>query len=163
MQFPFGYKINSSVVILRHHTSFLLLKRQKEPFMGYYVPVGGKLEPHESPIKAAIRETYEETGLQIPPPKFCGVLVETSPVKLNWTLFIYMADIAFLAPPPCTEGVLSWVEQQTLTNLQIPETDYYIYEYVLKEKPFMFNAEYDSAINLVKMTEEIENKILFSK
>ena len=79
----FGYKTNASMVILRNGTSYMLLKRNKEPFIGHYVPVGGKVEPHESPIKAAIRETFEETGFTIDSPKFCGVLVESSPTKYN--------------------------------------------------------------------------------
>ena len=43
----------------------MLLKRFKTPNKGLYTPVGGKLEPHESPLNAAIRETFEETGINV--------------------------------------------------------------------------------------------------
>ncbi|MEO0041587.1 MAG: hypothetical protein RL329_1035 [Bacteroidota bacterium] len=152
-----GYKTNSSIVLLRHGTAYLLLKRHKEPFIGHYVPVGGKLEPYESPIQAAKRETYEETGLVIEKPKFCGILVETSPTKFNWTLFVYSADIPYIEPPFCPEGTLEWIEHQALLKVQTPQTDYKIYEYVVANKPFMFNAEYDEQMHLLKMTEEIED------
>ncbi|MBL7816778.1 MAG: NUDIX domain-containing protein [Saprospiraceae bacterium] len=146
------------MVILRHETSYLLLKRNKEPFVGHYVPVGGKIEPYESPLKAAIRETFEETGLVITQPKFCGVLVESSPIKYNWIVFIYLADIDRVPPPPCPEGVLEWIEHDAILSVPTPETDWHIYNYVLDNKPFMFDAEYDEHLNLVRMVEEFENQ-----
>ncbi len=163
MQTPFGHKTNASMVILRNGTSYLLLKRNKEPFIGYYVPVGGKVEPHESPINAAIRETFEETGLTIDKPKFCGILVESSPAKYNWTVFIYLADIEKVPPPPCPEGTLEWIEHDDILSVPTPETDFQVYKYVVEGKPFMFNAEYDANIHLQKMTEEFEDIIVFEK
>lgn len=156
-----GSKINASMVILRHGTSYLLLNRNKEPFIGHYVPVGGKLEPHESPINAAIRETFEETGLVIENPKYCGILVESSPVKYNWTVFIYLADIPKVPPPPCPEGTLEWIEHDDILRVPTPETDWQVYKYVVEGKPFMFNAEYDANIKLLRMVEEIENIVVF--
>ena len=163
MQLPFGYKTNAAMVILRHGSSYLLLKRNKEPFIGHYVPVGGKVEAHETPIKAAIRETFEETGFTIENPKFCGVLVESSPAKYNWTVFIYLADIPKVPPPFCPEGTLEWIAHEDLWTVPTPETDAQVYKYVVENKPFMFNAEYDSAIHLLKMVEEIEDIIVFEK
>lgn len=163
MQIPFGHKTNASMVILRNGTSYMLLKRNKEPFVGHYVPVGGKVEPHESPIQAAVRETFEETGFSIENPKFCGVLVESSPAKYNWTVFIYLADIPKVPPPPCPEGILEWIEHDAILSVPTPETDFQVYKYVVEGKPFMFNAEYDAAINLLHMTEEIENIVVFVK
>jgi 8-oxo-dGTP diphosphatase len=158
-----GYKTNCSMVILRCGTSYLLLKRNKEPFIGHFVPVGGKLEPHESPLDAAIRETFEETGFVIDKPKFCGVLVESSPAKYNWTVFIYLADIEKVPPPPCPEGTLEWIEHDDILNVPTPETDWFVYKYVVEGRTFMFNAEYDADVNLLKMTEEIEEVVVFEK
>jgi 8-oxo-dGTP diphosphatase len=161
MQTPFGHKTNASMVILKNGTKYLLLKRNKEPFIDHYVPVGGKLEPHESPLQAAIRETFEETGIQIENPRFCGVLVESSPVKYNWTVFIYISEIEDMPPPPCPEGTLEWIEHDDILNIPAPTTDWFIYQYVLENKPFMFDAAYDKEINLLKMTDEIENKLVY--
>lgn len=144
------------MVILRHGTKYLLLNRNKEPFIGHYVPVGGKLDPHESPLDCAIRETLEETGISIAPPQYCGLLVESSPIKYNWIVFIYLADIEDMPPPPCPEGTLEWIEHDAILNVPTPPTDWYIYKYVIEKKPFMFNALYDADMNLVKMEEEFE-------
>lgn len=156
MTLPLGYKTSASMVILRHGTKYLLLNRNKEPFIGHYVPVGGKLDPHESPLDCAIRETLEETGISIAPPQYCGLLVESSPIKYNWIVFIYLADIEDMPPPPCPEGTLEWIEHDAILNVPTPPTDWYIYKYVIEKKPFMFNALYDADMNLVKMEEEFE-------
>jgi 8-oxo-dGTP diphosphatase len=161
MMIPFGQKTNASMVILKNGTQYLLLKRNKEPFIDHYVPVGGKLEPHESPLQAAIRETFEETGIQIENPRFCGVLVESSPVKYNWTVFIYISEIEYIPPPPCPEGTLEWIEHDNILSVPTPTTDWFIYQYVLENKQFMFDAAYDEEINLLKMTDEIENKVVY--
>lgn len=41
----------------------LMCKRHKEPYMGLYNLVGGKIEPDEDGLTAAYRELREETGI----------------------------------------------------------------------------------------------------
>lgn len=54
-----------------------------------------------------------------------------------------------------------WISFDNLLNVPTPKTDWYIYKYILADKPFAFSAEYDDNLTLIKMTEEIENvKIL---
>ena len=134
----------------------LLLKRIKAPHIGKYTPVGGKLDPHESPKSAAIRETFEETGIRVPDMKFCGTLVESAPNNYNWTCFVYLAEIEYQEPAECNEGTLEWIRFEDVLNIPTPQTDWYIYKYVLENKPFMLHADYDSALNILTMEEEIE-------
>ena len=35
-----------------------------------------------------------------------------------------------------------------------------MYKYIFENKPFAFSAEYDENLNLLSMTEEIENKVI---
>lgn len=148
------------MVVLRQQNQFLLLKRANEPNIGMYVPVGGKLEPYESPLAAAIRETYEETGIKIDSPKYCGVLIESSPTKYNWQCNIYLADIAYQAPPFCDEGILEWIPFEDVLNVPTPPTDWHIYQYIMQNKPFAFDAIYDKDLNMLELREEIEGLIL---
>lgn len=154
---PTGLKRVATLCILRHNNNFLLLKRLKEPNKDNFTPVGGKLDPFESPLKSAIRETFEETGINVDKMKFCGILTETSPTEYNWTSYVYIEDIDFLEPPICNEGTLMWISFDDLLKVPTPKTDWYIYKYILDKKPFAFNAEYDLGLNLLSMTEEIEN------
>jgi 8-oxo-dGTP diphosphatase len=154
---PLGLKRTATLCVLRHQDKFLLLKRLKEPNKNKYTPVGGKLDPFESPLRCAIRETFEETGIEVNTMKFCGMLTESSPTDYNWTGYVYIADIDFLPPPPCNEGTLEWVSWNDLLNIPTPKTDWYIYKYILDQKPFALSAEYDEQLSLIAMTEEIEN------
>ncbi len=143
------------MVILRCGDQLLLLLRAKAPNAGKYAPVGGKLEAHERPIDAAIRETFEETGIRIQAPTFCGVLCETAPVDYNWLCYIYLADIEYLDPPPCDEGALRWIRFDELPNLPLPATDWTVYEYVRRGQKFVFDAVFDAQLNLLSMTDEL--------
>ena len=90
-----GHKQPAVLSILKSGDKFLLLKRIKEPHVNKYSPVGGKIDPFESPIDTAVRETFEETGIRIENPKYCGVIVESSPTKYNWICFVYLSEIRF--------------------------------------------------------------------
>lgn len=109
MTIPLGLKKTAVLCVLKHGDQLLLLKRLKEPNKDMYTPVGGKLDPFESPLDAAIRETREETGIEVDRFKYCGVLVETSPSAYNWTSFVYLAEIDWQPAPPCNEGDLKWI------------------------------------------------------
>jgi 8-oxo-dGTP diphosphatase len=152
-----GHKQPAVLVILKSEEKFLLLKRKKPPNEGKYTPVGGKLDPYESPHKTAIRETFEETGIHISDPIYCGIMVESSPTKYNWICFVYLSDIEYQSPPDCNEGELEWIPLTQLSDIPTPETDRFIYQYVSESKKFMFNVEYDHNLNILEMSEEIQN------
>ena len=156
-----GHKQPAVLVILKSDDQFMLLKRKKPPNKDKYTPVGGKLDPFESPVKTAVRETYEETGIKVDNLKYCGVMVESSPTKYNWICFVYLSEIEYVDPPECNEGTLEWVPFSNLSDIPTPETDRFIYQNVAESKTFMLNVEYDEDLKIIKMTEEIENIELF--
>ena len=160
-EIPNGLKKAATLCVLKNGNSFLLLKRLKDPNQGKFTPVGGKLDPHESPLDAAIRETHEETGIEVASMKYCGLLTETSPVKYNWINYVYLAEIDKIQPPPCNEGNLAWIHFDNVLDVDTPKTDWFIYKYLLENKSFAFNAIFDQDIKLLRMTEEIEGLLVF--
>ena len=152
---PEGIKKIATLCVLRNGSNLMLLKRLKEPNKDMYTPVGGKVEPFETPEEGVIRETFEETGIKVEKVKFCGILTETSPVKYNWLSYVYVADIDAVTPPECNEGTLEWIAYEDLLNVPTPKTDWFIYKYILESKPFVFHALYDGELNLLEMKEEI--------
>jgi 8-oxo-dGTP diphosphatase len=160
---PFGLKKTATLCVLKNGDSFLLLKRKKDPNKGKFTPVGGKLDPHESPKQAALRETFEETGILVNDMKYCGLLTETSPVEYNWTNYVYLAEIDFIMPPPCNEGDLHWINFEDVLRMETPRTDWFIYQYILEGKAFAFNAIFDEEIRLLQMTDEIEGLKVYEK
>lgn len=156
-----GLKKAATLCILKHKDNFLLLKRNKEPHKGKYTPVGGKLEPHETPLEAAIRETKEETGIELADMDFFGILTETSPVKYNWICYTYAAEIEWTPPPYCDEGELEWVSFDKVLDLSTPKTDWFIYDYIMKGQKFILEAVYNSDLRMLRMEEKLEGKMIF--
>lgn len=157
-----GLKRTAVICILQHADQFLLLKRFKEPNKDLYTPVGGKLDPFETPLQAALRETAEETGFEIAAHQmhFAGILVETSPSAYNWTSFVYHAVVPFQPAPHCNEGTLEWISNSDLASLPTPPTDWHIYQYLQQQQYFVLMANYDDALNMVELREELTQTVL---
>ena len=56
-------KMNVIVIFNKDMTQTLMCKRTKEPYMGMYNLVGGKIEKENDGLNEAYRELYEETGI----------------------------------------------------------------------------------------------------
>lgn len=155
-----GIKRTAVLCILKCENQFLLLKRFKEPNKDMFTPIGGKLDPYENPNQAALRETFEETGIQLTDIQYIGSLIESSPTNYNWNSLVYISEIPFQEPPICNEGILHWIGVEELSTIPTPETDLHIYQYALAKQPFMLNADYDEKLNLLILKEEINGVLL---
>jgi len=147
----------ATLCVLKNKNKFLLLKRYNEPNKDKYVPVGGKLKNYESPKDGVIRETLEETGIIIKEPKFFGILTESSPTDYNWISYIFCSEIKYILPPTSDEGKLEWIEYDKIKKIPTPLTDHHIYKFILENKKFIINAQYNKELKLLEMTEEISN------
>ena len=154
-----GLKKVAAICIIRCGTKYLLMKRYNEPNIGMFVPAGGKLEPYETPLAAAIRETYEEVGLLLNDMRFCGILTESLPTKYNWISYIYLADVPYFDAPICNEGEFYWINIQDFSKYPMPPTDYLIYKYVTDNQRFILDAELDEDLNLISMRNELLGNI----
>jgi 8-oxo-dGTP pyrophosphatase MutT (NUDIX family) len=63
--------LQSVTVIVFDQDGRLLLAKDRDS--GLWMTVGGAIEPDEPPADAAVRECWEETGLQIVPVRLLGV------------------------------------------------------------------------------------------
>jgi 8-oxo-dGTP diphosphatase len=100
----------------------LLLRRRKPPNLGLYNAPGGKIEPHEDPYTACLREVYEETGLRLPQATLRAVItVITRSTGAQWLLFVFVADRPPALPDPIAtdEGDLSWVSLEDIAALPV--------------------------------------------
>lgn len=155
-----GLKTVAVLCILRSGDEVLLLRRTKELHYGKYVPLGGKVDPHESARDAALREVREEAGRQLETMTFCGILQETAPNDFNWVSFVYAADVERFQPPQCKEGVLEWVPLDGIASLPTYDVDHHIYRYYREGRPFVFDARYDADLNLLLLQDELTGERL---
>lgn len=159
---PPGLKRVAVFCIIQSGDLYLLLKRAKPPYQGKFVPVGGKVDPYETPYDAVIREVREETGLHISLPEFCGILTETSPIDYNWISYIYRVELeSFIPAPPCDEGELFWVNADDLSTLDMPPTDLAIYQFARKGQKFAFQATFSDQFALLSMVDDLSGQAVF--
>lgn len=157
---PYGIKRPATLCILRSGGRLLLLQRAKEPHVDKLTPLGGKIDPHERPHDAAVREVGEEAGITLETMAFAGIFTETSPVNYNWINYVYTAEVAAFDPPPCDEGLLRWVPFNYLRKFRTPETDVHLYNYIARGQPFAFDAVFDAEIRLIRMVDELSGRVL---
>lgn len=90
----------SASIFARHDGRVLLIKHKR---LGTWLPVGGELNPGETPLEAARRELYEETGLEgeFPaqlgiegaPPGLIGYEEHVAGSKGLHMNFVFVADV----------------------------------------------------------------------
>jgi len=72
---------------------------------------GGHVEPGESFTEAAIRETWEETGLTIENPRLCGVKQFQTRENARYVVFFYKADQYHGQLESSDEGEVFWLKR----------------------------------------------------
>lgn len=93
----FGKTINyvSMLLFSADASKVVLLTKEKPAFLaGKLCPVGGKLEHGETPMSAAVREFFEEAGVQTTTADWMNYAVCNGP---DWemTCFVAFSDLAF--------------------------------------------------------------------
>ena len=111
---------------------------------GKWNGLGGKLEPDESPLEAAVREVREESGLDLPPAAFRALGSVTFPnfkphKGEDWNVWVFMArvsDAHRATPVQGPEGSLHWVPAADVLKLNLWAGDRHFVPHVLDEKTF---------------------------
>lgn len=94
----------------------VLDKVKKEGWEGLTFP-GGKVEENESLMAAAIRETKEETGLDIKNLKFVGFITWLGKEYKNTGLLYETSDYEGELVPKNREGNLSWIDYEDFKKM----------------------------------------------
>lgn len=80
---------------------------------------GGHVEPGESFTQAAIRETYEETGLTIEDPQLCGVKQFQTDSNARYVVFFYKATRYHGQLASSAEGEVFWISKDELPKYRL--------------------------------------------
>jgi 8-oxo-dGTP diphosphatase len=123
------YKISVLVFIRRTDGDLLLIERKRPPNRGQWSPIGGKLEMAlgESPHECAVRETREETGLDLAIDDlhlFSMIAEKAYEGGSHWLMFLFDCRKSLTeVPPDIDEGPFAFHPRHRVDQLPLPETD----------------------------------------
>jgi 8-oxo-dGTP diphosphatase len=102
----------------------LMLNREKSPWKGAWNGVGGKLQPHETPLECIRRELLEETGIEANLGDFedKGLLTWTDFEAIGNGLRIFFLRVddrdSLVTPMKTKEGILDWKKIEWIVDLK---------------------------------------------
>ncbi len=129
MNLALPYKISVLVFLENSAGELLLMLRAKQPNLGVWSPIGGKLEmtTGESPFECAVRETREEVGLELRPEDlhlFAMIAEKAYQGHNHWLMFLFRAKVRLdKLPQDIDEGKFAFWTREQINGLEIPETD----------------------------------------
>ena len=134
----------ATLCYVRQNSKTLMIHRVKKHndiHEGKWNGLGGKIEAGETPEECAIREIREESGLLVKNLSLKGFL--TFPQFANhqdWYAFVYVIDAFEGELIDSPEGVLHWINDSDLTNLNLWEGDRVFLPWL--DQPGFFSAKF---------------------
>ena|SRR5437899_3402190 len=104
--------IQATLCFILHENRVLLLKKNPGLFgAGKWNAAGGKVQPNETAEHCAIREVYEETGLEVRKPRKIGTLVffkHDEHQDPDWIAHVFLTNEFQGTVKESKEGILRW-------------------------------------------------------
>ena len=99
-------------------------KKEHDENKDKWIGIGGKLEEGESPEDAAIREAFEETGLELINPQYRGIVTFVSEKWGTEYMHLFTCDnFSGKIKEDCDEGELLWIDKTELLSYNLWEGD----------------------------------------
>jgi 8-oxo-dGTP diphosphatase len=119
-------KLATLCYVRKDHQTLMIhrIKRENDIHQGKWNGLGGKMEPGETPEECAMREIFEESGLQARNPQLKGFL--TFPAFAHdedWYAFVFVVTDFEGQLIESQEGVLAWIDDDEVPHLSLWEGD----------------------------------------
>lgn len=113
----------------QHTNEVLVQRRTKGSWLGINFP-GGHVEPSESFVDCAVREVFEETGLQIRQPKLVGVKSWYEQAdNFRYVVLLFRTNqFSGTLSTTCDEGPCFWVKKEAVAQMELASS----FEHMLK-------------------------------
>ena len=112
--------VAAAVILNRQHQLLLVRKRGTR----YFMQVGGKLEPHEAPEQAMVREIQEEIGCSARVEQFIGRFETPAANEPDHRLISYVYQMSLEQEPSIAAEIaeMKWIDLADETTLLAPLT-----------------------------------------
>lgn len=136
------------VYLLRDNQVLFLVRKKKNDTthkQGMYLSIGGKIEPGESILESAIREIREESTIEVSNLELRGVLhfVNWGADRHDWVDFVFVGSDFKGDPQNGNEGSFEWVNQDSLENIPLYESNKQFLPEILKSNFVVMEYIYD--------------------
>lgn len=85
----------------------LLVQRGRQPAMGLWSIPGGHVESDESPAQAAVRETFEETGLRVQVVRHVGTVIRSASDVDEFVIDDFLCELIEPGEPVAADDALA--------------------------------------------------------
>lgn len=150
---------NTTLCYIERDGSYLLLhrvKKENDLNRDKWVGIGGKFEENESPEDCLLRETREETGLELTNYRYCGIVTFVSDRWEGEYMHLFHATDFRGTPRECDEGVLQWVKKEDFARLPQWQGDGIFLRLMEEKVPFF-------SLKLVYAGERLQSAVLNGK
>jgi 8-oxo-dGTP pyrophosphatase MutT (NUDIX family) len=106
--------MNAACVLITHNGLVLSVSR-RDDHTKFGLP-GGKVDPGETSIEAAVRELYEETSIKVSPEDLTLIYAEEDSAFFYCECFVVKYLPSFEPKNMPNEGVVAWKEWEDLFN-----------------------------------------------
>ena len=146
------YVNNGEQTLMMHR-----VKKENDMHKGKWNGLGGKFKDGESPEECVIREVKEESGLKLIKPSLKGIITFPAFDDIDdWMVFVFTSDQFTGSLIECDEGILKWIENDKLNDLELWEGDK-IFMRWLNDNPF-FSAKF-----LYERKKYVNHEVIFYK
>ena len=112
------------------------VKKKNDINKDKWIGIGGHFEGLESPEECLLRETREETGLQLMSWQFRGIVTFITDMNFVEYMCLYTADAWEGTLSECDEGNLEWVRKEDVYGLPIWEGDRIFFRLLEERREF---------------------------
>lgn len=134
----------STLCYIEREGQYLMLhrvKKENDLNKDKWIGVGGHFEGDEMPEECLLREVREETGLTLTSWKFRGIVTFLSDLSDEaHYMCLYTADGFEGKQIDCDEGILEWIDKESVYDLPIWEGDKIFFR-LLEERESFFSLK----------------------
>lgn len=116
------------------------IKKENDVNKDKWVGIGGHFKDGESPEECLLRETKEETGLELKDYRLRGIITFVSDIWETEYMFLYTASSFEGELGECDEGKLEWISKEKIYELPIWAGDRVFFR-LLEEREEFFSLK----------------------
>ncbi|MFA6909227.1 MAG: NUDIX domain-containing protein [Patescibacteria group bacterium] len=163
-------KVQTAVnIFIRCGDDFLMLHRNPNKWIdaSKLNSIGGRVEPGENFLDAAIRETEEETGIRISPDQmqFAGLVKLEGGYDEDWVMCFFSVEVKTKNIPHGTttpDGILVWLHKDRVldSDYEVIDDLNYCFKDIVAGNVFFLTAKVNDQHNVydVSLSRLFENK-----